>query len=97
MVDAALHGGFVETPLSPPPSAVRRTANTRGRPRQDSNLRARLRRPLLYPLSYGGRGPRGPEGKCFGGASVAVSEDAHEATVQRIERRARRRVDRART
>ena len=25
-----------------------------GRPRQDSNLRSRLRRPLLYPLSYGG-------------------------------------------
>jgi hypothetical protein len=25
------------------------------RPRQDSNLRARLRRPLLYPLSYGGK------------------------------------------
>ena len=24
------------------------------RPRQDSNLRSRLRRPLLYPLSYGG-------------------------------------------
>ena len=25
------------------------------RPQQDSNLRTRLRRPLLYPLSYGGR------------------------------------------
>ncbi len=25
------------------------------RPRQDSNLRARLRRPLLYPLSYEGK------------------------------------------
>jgi hypothetical protein len=24
------------------------------RPRQDSNLRHRLRRPVLYPLSYGG-------------------------------------------
>jgi hypothetical protein len=24
------------------------------RPQQDSNLRTRLRRPLLYPLSYGG-------------------------------------------
>lgn len=23
-------------------------------PRQDSNLRTRLRRPMLYPLSYGG-------------------------------------------
>ncbi len=27
-----------------------------GRPRQDSNLRTRLRRPMLYPLSYGGSG-----------------------------------------
>jgi hypothetical protein len=26
-----------------------------GRPRQDSNLRTRLRRPMLYPLSYEGR------------------------------------------
>jgi hypothetical protein len=24
------------------------------RPRQDSNLRTRFRRPVLYPLSYGG-------------------------------------------
>jgi hypothetical protein len=24
-------------------------------PRQDSNLRSRLRRAMLYPLSYGGR------------------------------------------
>jgi hypothetical protein len=24
------------------------------RPQQDSNLRTRLRRPMLYPLSYGG-------------------------------------------
>ena len=27
---------------------------TKGRPQQDSNLRSRLRRPLLSPLSYGG-------------------------------------------
>lgn len=27
------------------------------RPRQDSNLRSRLRRAVLYPLSYGGRSP----------------------------------------
>ena len=27
-----------------------------GCPRQDSNLRTRLRRPMLYPLSYGGSG-----------------------------------------
>jgi hypothetical protein len=37
------------------------------RPQQDSNLRTRLRRPLLYPLSYGGSDtarestPAGPE------------------------------------
>ena len=28
------------------------------RPRQDSNLRTRLRRPLLYPLSYEGGGQK---------------------------------------
>src|ERR671917_1813095 len=27
-------------------------------PRQESNLRTRFRKPLLYPLSYGGRMPR---------------------------------------
>jgi hypothetical protein len=27
-----------------------------GRPRQDSNLRHRLRRAVLYPLSYEGKG-----------------------------------------
>jgi hypothetical protein len=26
----------------------------RGCPRQESNLRTRFRKPLLYPLSYGG-------------------------------------------
>ena len=31
-----------------------------GRPRQDSNLRSRLRRAVLYPLSYGGPVP-GPK------------------------------------
>ena len=41
-----------------------------GRPRQDSNLRTRLRRPMLYPLSYeggdaGGAGkPVGPGARC---------------------------------
>ena len=29
-------------------------AGNEGRPQQDSNLRTRLRRPMLYPLSYGG-------------------------------------------
>ena len=34
-------------------------------PRQDSNLRTRLRRPVLYPLSYEGVAERGqnPRGK----------------------------------
>ncbi len=31
------------------------------RPQQDSNLRTRLRRPLLYPLSYGGWHAESPE------------------------------------
>ena len=30
------------------------SAADEGRPQQDSNLRSRLRRPLLSPLSYGG-------------------------------------------
>jgi hypothetical protein len=29
-------------------------ADSTMRPQQDSNLRTRLRRPMLYPLSYGG-------------------------------------------
>jgi diaminopimelate decarboxylase len=37
-----------------PTSAVSRSLAWR--PRQDSNLRHRLRRPVLYPLSYGGEG-----------------------------------------
>jgi hypothetical protein len=40
--------------------AERRSAgqasNSIGRPRKDSNLRSRLRRAVLYPLSYGGSG-----------------------------------------
>jgi hypothetical protein len=34
------------------------TALVASRPRQDSNLRTRLRRPALYPLSYGGERTR---------------------------------------
>jgi hypothetical protein len=33
----------------------RRDNPWKGCPRQDSNLRFRLRRPTLYPLSYGGK------------------------------------------
>src|SRR6516162_8642732 len=35
-------------------SALISFAFSKMRPQQDSNLRTRLRRPLLYPLSYGG-------------------------------------------
>jgi hypothetical protein len=38
----------------------RRAPPAVGRPRQDSNLRHRLRRPVLYPLSYGGGRPLVP-------------------------------------
>ncbi len=44
------------------------------RPRQDSNLRTRLRRPLLYPLSYGGGGSH--ENTSF--ASAACHRSDHE-------------------
>ncbi len=37
-----------------PGSTLSRAAGLRVRPRQDSNLRSRLRRAVLYPLSYGG-------------------------------------------
>ena len=42
-------------------------------PRQDSNLRSRLRRPLLSPLSYGGSGLRKvtSPGGCAGRPEVA--------------------------
>jgi hypothetical protein len=40
--------------VSRQPSAMSR--DTTLRPRQDSNLRTRLRRAALYPLSYGGWG-----------------------------------------
>ena len=39
-------------------TAARKLRRSNPRPRQDSNLRTRLRRPALYPLSYGGPGPR---------------------------------------
>jgi hypothetical protein len=44
-------------------------ADSKGRPQQDSNLRSRLRRPLLSPLSYGGCAtPKGTSHK--GGADT---------------------------
>jgi hypothetical protein len=44
------------------------------RPQQDSNLRTRLRRPMLYPLSYGGSLTQ----KCYqpGAALVTPARDA---------------------
>ena len=47
------------------------------RPQQDSNLRSRLRRPLLSPLSYEGLGlrkvtsPNGPVAQPAGGMAIA--------------------------
>lgn len=41
----------------PPWSVLKSCWLTGECPRQDSNLRTRLRRPLLYPLSYGGVSP----------------------------------------
>jgi hypothetical protein len=43
------------------------------RPQQDSNLRTRLRRPMLYPLSYGGSVTQ----KCYqpGAALVTREQD----------------------
>jgi hypothetical protein len=43
-------------------------AGQKGRPQQDSNLRSRLRRPLLSPLSYGGCAT--PKGTSRGHARV---------------------------
>jgi hypothetical protein len=46
--------GDVNQPISVPAGQDRVGAVNDGRPQQDSNLRSRLRRPLLSPLSYGG-------------------------------------------
>jgi hypothetical protein len=47
----------VRQPFSVPAAQSRVDAGIDGRPQQDSNLRSRLRRPLLSPLSYGGYVP----------------------------------------
>ncbi len=47
------------------------------RPRQDSNLRTRLRRPMLYPLSYEGgevEGSRAKLGWCLPPLTSSSSE-----------------------
>jgi hypothetical protein len=43
--------------VSVPAAQARIGADSTMRPQQDSNLRTRLRRPMLYPLSYGGLAP----------------------------------------
>ena len=40
-----------------PPALVGEGSSCAWCPRQDSNLRSRLRRAVLYPLSYGGQRP----------------------------------------
>jgi hypothetical protein len=47
----------VNQPVSVPAGQARIDADSTMRPQQDSNLRTRLRRPMLYPLSYGGLAP----------------------------------------
>jgi hypothetical protein len=47
----------VNRPISVPAGQARISADSTMRPQQDSNLRTRLRRPMLYPLSYGGLAP----------------------------------------
>ena len=59
-----------------------------GRPQQDSNLRSRLRRPLLSPLSYGGyatleRVPANepvPDTRCDSARSQCPGQDSRSAT-----------------
>ena len=53
----AAHG--LEPGLKYFPSSGYVSPGYRWRPQQDSNLRSRLRRPLLSPLSYGGNDQRG--------------------------------------
>ena len=51
----ATTGGWVVTSAEGPTN-TRQFAHRQDQcPRQDSNLRTRLRRPALYPLSYGGK------------------------------------------
>ena len=45
----------LEVTLTAAPEPRRKMLRSGLRPRQDSNLRTRLRRPVLYPLSYEGR------------------------------------------
>src|SRR5579885_3519457 len=68
--------------------------DTTGCPRQDSNLRTRLRRPVLYPLSYEGwmdaqpRGANGARGMVAARGSAAVCD--HRAMASLLDRVAQR-------
>ena len=42
-------------------------------PRQDSNLRSRLRRAVLYPLSYGGNGVTDYQSRAHAPSSVTTA------------------------
>ena len=54
----------------------------RWRPQQDSNLRSRLRRPLLSPLSYGGYAtPKGYQQKGPPGHAVAQGATTRQKTL----------------
>ena len=53
-------------------------------PRRDSNARTRLRRPLLYPLSYEGGGWRKPGRKPPGDANVGAGGMLAESSVASI-------------
>jgi hypothetical protein len=50
------------------------------RPRQDSNLRSRLRRAVLYPLSYGGQ-PLASRGLAMGRKAMYQRAGAYQLTV----------------
>jgi hypothetical protein len=54
-----------------------------GCPRQESNLRTRFRKPLLYPLSYEGRGPRS---RAWHGLAETPQKTPPDSTVQRSQR-----------
>jgi hypothetical protein len=58
--------------------------DTTARPRQDSNLRTRLRRPMLYPLSYEGGGWRLVGRKLVGRVGVEVWTVVAGAAVQAV-------------
>ena len=72
----ALSGPVNRTPSETAGQARKRPAHDK-RPQQDSNLRSRLRRPLLSPLSYGGCAtPKGTSPKPARTRRAVVSQRA---------------------